>query len=194
LKSSGNLTPSPAERDLGLKMGKVIGGSGRSDWSCYTFQIESGSFESWRGVLARRLVQPAEEAYLERGALEGEPGFSGLNADSTDEVLRRWAFAYYAANGITDDESLREISGCDRAYFVALAIRLLKNDLGYRDDVAVRAYIRALKAGVEFPPLIVRRAHNRYHVLEGFHRLAAYSASRWTNIPCVILGRNLPRH
>ena len=184
-----------AERDMGMELGRAIGYSGSCGRSKYTYQIKSGDFEAWRVALSRRLLQPAEEAYLERGPLAGEPDFSGLDVQSPDLIVRKWALAYYAANGITDQPSLGEIHFCHRVYFTRLKASLLRKALDSKDyasDVAVRAYARALAGGVKFPPLIVRRSHNRYHLLEGYHRLHAYAQVGWTEIPCVILGRNLP--
>ncbi len=198
--ASDDFSPFPlaltlAEREMGMEMGRMIGHSGSKEWSRYTLQVERGKAEAWRDVLLRRLLQPAEEAYLERGAVANEPSFSHLDVRSPDRMLRDWVLQYYAANGITDGDSLGEIHGCDRAYYVVLKASLLKRDLAARDyvnDVSARAYARFLENGGKLPPLVIRRSYNRYHVLEGFHRLHAYARIGQLQIPCIVLGRNLP--
>jgi hypothetical protein len=95
-----------AERDMGCGPVTLLGGSFSGESTRASLLLPEGEMDRWEEVLRRRLLQPEEDAYLERGALDGEPDFSLLGASSSTEDLRAWALAHYAASGITAEESL----------------------------------------------------------------------------------------
>ena len=45
-------------------------------------------------------------------------------------------------------------------------------------------YAEAMQAGAVFPPLVVFAEGDRFWLAEGFHRVAAYTAAGFTEVPC----------
>ena len=43
-----------------------------------------------------------------------------------------------------------------------------------------------MAAGAIFPPLVVFQEGDRFWLAEGFHRVGAYTAAGFTEVPCVV--------
>jgi hypothetical protein len=52
--------------------------------------------------------------------------------------------------------------------------------------VSVAEYAEAMQAGAVFPPLVVFEEDGRFWLAEGFHRLEAYTAAGFAEVPCVV--------
>ncbi len=179
-----------AERDMGVGLGEISEGDFTQEGARAVIEIPDGDPERWRQVFLTRIAQPEEDAFLELGPKPEEPPFSHLGPNSSLEDLRQWALVHYKASGINHFTSLQTIALANRAQFQVF----LTHDLFQQVSVAgqettypvkVRAYARAMRDGVKFPPLVLW-SDGRMRLLEGFHRLYAANEARIPTVAGVI--------